>query len=1032
MRAARMCLPSAALVLLGSVPAGAPATGARERDLARRILEASGVKGGVIVHLGCGDGRLTADLRTNDSYIVHGLDEDPARVERARRHIASLGIYGPVAVDRFDGEHLPYAENLVNLIVVEDPREGTENEMRRVLAPGGVIMARRDGAWAKTVKPRTIDIDEWSHYLHGPDGNPVAADEVVGPPRHYQWIAGPLWLRDHDTDSSISTVVTANGRIFTIADEAPTSLCGNHDLPDKWCLAARDAFNGILLWKLPIHRWGWREWKATWFKNRPGDFPLNIQKRLVAAGDRVYATLGYHAPVSEIDAAAGRILRTYEGTDETREILVDRGILILSVRGSEGLRILSVRAGDGSILWRSEKTYGGTSQDYIRFIKLGASPSDVETALNIAADEKRVALLDGRDVAAIDRSTGKEMWRARLEDEKGDLWIGTLILADGVVLHASPDRLVALAADTGRTLWERPKSGLGHLWYEWKDVFVIGGRVWTWSAETRRGTIRSGGKKPGTNPAPESVVAYDLATGAPAAQVPLGNLFVANHHHRCYRNRATTRYILASRRGTEFVDLLEGEHSLNNWVRGTCHVGMIPANGLQYAPPHPCQCYLQEKLNGFNALAPEIPARYRRTAAGPPAVERGPAYADVPAMEAGAEDWPFFRHDAERSGSASTRIPARLERLWRTRAGATISPPVIAAGRVFVAAVDEHRVLALRASDGSEAWSHTAGGRVDTPPAYVRGRVIFGSRDGRVTCLRASDGAQAWRIRAAPEDRRIGAFDQLESAWPVHGSVLVRDGRVYFAAGRSSHLDGGIHLYALDAATGEVLRHAKLEGPAYDPREIEINAGLPEGALPDILSIREGSIAMRAILFDGDLRRRDADPRGLVARGGFLDDSYFKRVPWQYGAPGNFARLFAVKGGAAFGVRMFQTLRCLVPGNFFTPGAGGYTFFAQETSDGKMRWSRKLMVRAHALVATDEILFAAGPPDVVDPKDPLGAFEGRKGGALVALDARSGDLLGERALDAPPVFNGMAAAGGRLYIASTDGTLSCFGGPSGY
>ena len=42
------------------------------------ILEASGVKGGLVVHLSCGDGRLTAELRPNDRYQVHGLDRDAA------------------------------------------------------------------------------------------------------------------------------------------------------------------------------------------------------------------------------------------------------------------------------------------------------------------------------------------------------------------------------------------------------------------------------------------------------------------------------------------------------------------------------------------------------------------------------------------------------------------------------------------------------------------------------------------------------------------------------------------------------------------------------------------------------------------------------------------------------------------------------------------------------------------------------------------------------------------------------------------
>ena len=43
---------------------------------AKDILDAASIKGGLIVHVGCGDGKLTAALRANDSYIVRGLDAD--------------------------------------------------------------------------------------------------------------------------------------------------------------------------------------------------------------------------------------------------------------------------------------------------------------------------------------------------------------------------------------------------------------------------------------------------------------------------------------------------------------------------------------------------------------------------------------------------------------------------------------------------------------------------------------------------------------------------------------------------------------------------------------------------------------------------------------------------------------------------------------------------------------------------------------------------------------------------------------------
>ncbi len=578
----------------------------------QEILKESGIKGGLIVHIGCRDGKLTAAFRANDSYVVHGLDKSTVNVARARKYIRSLGIYGYVSVDKLQGNRLPYAENLVNLLVAEDLGEVSMAEVMRVLCPRGVAYVKRGTTWTKTVKPWPKDIDEWTHYLHGSDGNPVAQDRVVGPPKHYQWVSEPLWLRSHESDSSVRALVTARGRLFYIADEAPISLLGAHSLPDKWFLTARDAFNGVLLWKVPIKNWGWRAWKPSWFTPRPGDIPLNIQKRLVAAGDRVYVTLGYRAPVSELDARTGKVLKTYGGTARAAEILYSSGLLVLTVLQEDRAKVVVVDTKSSKHLWASEGSYGGTTTDYYRFRAMhgSVSPAKVDPTLNTATDGKVVALLDNPDIVALDFKTGKEKWRTQFPLVKADykagginaqqtLWRGTLIVQNGVVVHASPNQLAAFSADSGKLLWKQPKKYLQHLWFEWMDVFVIDGLVWTWSAELDRGKLEGGGN---SSPWPRSVNGYDLHTGQLKKKVSLGNIFKTHHHHRCYRNKATPRYILASRRGTEYVDLEQGKHTVHNWVRGTCHLGMMPANGLQYAPPHPCVCYIDEKLNGFIVL----------------------------------------------------------------------------------------------------------------------------------------------------------------------------------------------------------------------------------------------------------------------------------------------------------------------------------------------------------------------------------------------------------------------------------------------
>ncbi|MHC4406925.1 MAG: class I SAM-dependent methyltransferase, partial [Planctomycetota bacterium] len=282
---------------------------------AREILDATGVKGGLIVHVGCGDGKLTAALRASSGYLVHGLDTEAGNVEKARVHIRSLGLYGSVSADRFEGRRLPYVDNLVNLVVAEDIGGVPVAEAMRVLAPGGTLYVRQSGRWSSTVKPRPGNIDEWTHYLHDASGNAVAHDEVVGPPRHIQWVAGPRHDRSHEHIPNIYAVVSAGGRIFYIVDEG--SMASIRQTP-RWRLVARDAFNGIALWKKPLS--AWFPHIVNW-----GQTPRQLQRKLVAVGNRVYVTLGLHAPLTAVDAATGETLKVYENTRGTEEVVLHKG-----------------------------------------------------------------------------------------------------------------------------------------------------------------------------------------------------------------------------------------------------------------------------------------------------------------------------------------------------------------------------------------------------------------------------------------------------------------------------------------------------------------------------------------------------------------------------------------------------------------------------------------------------------------------------------------------------------------------------------
>jgi outer membrane protein assembly factor BamB len=244
----------------------------------------------------------------------------------------------------------------------------------------------------------------------------------------------------------------------------------------------------------------------------------------------------------------------------------------------------------------------------------------------------------------------------------------------------------------------------------------------------------------------------------------------------------------------------------------------MPANGLLYVTPDSCACNMKTKLAGFWALAPAAAAEragasgatgsLSASAAGDNRLERGPAFTEIPNPPPpipNSSNWPVYRHDFARSGMTKANVPAAIKPAWRARIGGRPSGVTAAGGRVFVASVDTHTVYALDQQSGETVWTFTTGARVDTPPTIYRGMALFGSADGWVYALRATDGQLAWRFRAAPEDRRTFVNGQLESVWPVHGSVLVHRDKVVVTAGRSSYLDGGIRLYVLDPTTGRTL-----------------------------------------------------------------------------------------------------------------------------------------------------------------------------------------------------------------------------------
>lgn len=422
-------------------------------------------------------------------------------------------------------------------------------------------------------------------------------------------------------------------------------------------------------------------------------------------------------------------------------------------------------------------------------------------------------------------------------------------------------------------------------------------------------------------------------------------------------------------------------------------------------------------------------------------------------------------------------IPTAPKKVWSANVGGRLTQPVIAGGTVYVASVDAHTVHALSAADGKPLWAYTAGGRIDSAPTVYKGTLLFGAADGWVYCLDAATGRLAWRFLAAPRHQLVGAYGQLESTWPVHGSVLVQNDTIYVTAGRSSYLDGGIRLYRLDPLTGKELSRTTLYhlDPKTGKQLVPESGFNMEGTLSDILSGDGERVYLKYFAFDRQGERTQEARPHLFAIASLLGEDWFYRSYWTLstrveGAGWSgwantankhpFGRILCFNADTVYGYG-----RQKVAGGATGHKADAYHLFSRQfsadaaseapaqpkggkkapkgpTGDNKapaagLNWSDPDSLIVRAMVAGDDKMAVVGTPDVgqkesallaySNPDEALAAFEGKKGVYLRVVSAPDGKKVSETALEALPVFDGMAAADGRLYVALKNGCLVCLG-----
>ncbi|MHC4996502.1 MAG: outer membrane protein assembly factor BamB family protein [Planctomycetota bacterium] len=809
--------------------------------------------GGLIVQLGASQTETASQLSNSGRYLIHLLDPNSQSIESARSRIKADGHYGLAWAEFYpDLQQLPYAENTVNLIVATDYTTHFA-EILRVLTPGGTLVV------TNTRLAKAADLKAAGFDVLATGGSKVIARK----PLHEnmdEW-SHPRHAADGNAAAATSEVegmVTAGGRNFYGG------------------IMARDSYNGLRLWHRDINQDA---------ENNPDIFNLprlsQTGARPIASEHHVF-TVQNKRPVA-LDAATGEIAIVFEGMKFPNAIFHDGDRVVAGDTES----VCAFNAKTGDLLWRF----------------------DASEPLNLIGDGEIVTFTQGRarrgekaEAVALDAETGAVNWR------RNDYpWIEKTVrtvLSNGLLAfevsslndNDAGNGLHLVFASNGEHAWSKNyPPGMNHR--RQARAMFLDNDLW----------ILHGGKinyedKENMERVPVEISALNPLTGETRVTYPVGLA-------HCFPPVATSNYMFAGE--LDLTDLQTGDTVANRITKANCsrENGWVPANGLIYTTPKHCTCW--PMLRGFVAMAPAKPDDANSVANTPVdelefTLIKGPASVDPNAPQPLEHDWPLYRHDPWRSGSAVTDGPRQLKPIWTAtlkQLGADkplpngpilhdwkenpiikgpLSAPTIANGLAYVTRPNQHELLAIDTATGDVQWRFTANGRLDTPPAIHRGLCLFGSADGWVYALRADNGRLVWKLRAAPSDERIVSYGQVESPWPVPGAVLVMDNVAYFAAGRQPLADGGILVFSVDPMTGEKNWVKRID--TVPQKGFYENSGLEFDPF-DILHAEGDGLAMSRWVISRDGEETTVDKWNAFAKlKTGVGEVWIPRGSWTYGA----------------------------------------------------------------------------------------------------------------------------------------------------
>ncbi len=997
---------------------------------AAEVTQATGLRSGLAVHVGCGDGTFVRELAKDGRFLAQGLTRDPRAIEPARGAAEKAGLAGLVTYASAPTfAVLPYNDNLVTLMVVDYDAlaEGAPkaDEVKRVLSPYGAAYVKWKGNWQVIRKPLPPEMGEWTHHNYDASGNPQSPDALVGMPRGVQWFVS--------SGGSTSSEMRIGGGYWVQSGK----LSGDGKRPSY--MDGRNAFNGLLLWRKKED-------------DRTSGTRGMQDSTLCTDGKIAYGILDDPDTAKAWDLATGKELVVYKdglkNAEEPKEWkfrgrglslqhMIVGGVLVQAGGGGTP-DVAALDAASGRKLW-----------DW-------TAPGDLDVALAVAADGRvyvgltKLAgnlryhygnkLAEIASLVALDLKSGQPLWTS---DTVAGFNCFNLVAAEGAVFLVSNDvkpgkekpsvgaynHLVRIDGATGRTVFDVDMPKLG----------VPSEDFWNCRLRYQDGMLLPayGG----------AVVTFDAKTGKVAEKkYEMPKDTYQDPPLFCSTIRGTANGFLTGK-FSRFVDVKNDTYSALSIGRSGCDRGSYPAYGQIYAGDELCGC--TSWLRGYISLHSRdyTPMRV-------PDAERlvkGPAYGPVAPAPASADDWPMMMGAPDRMSYSRTQLPTGMAEVmkvqipvalpdstitidWKLQKDicGALTPPVVAAGTAYVAATHQQKLYAVDAARGAVKWTFTASGRIDSPPTVAGGMCFVGSRDGWVYALRAADGQLAWKFLAAPDHRQIVNSGQLENASPVFGSVMVLGGKLFVNAGRHNQADGGLPVWRLDPVTGQAEASAIITWQANSTVPAGTFArGDGQGRISDILTTTAGGkylvLNVYAISPEtlgwtsvghgnelGEIPGIDQSDPSMMAFSYNNAIGTMDRRSDSAGSKGGHGFLYGTRnrkeiatgerlvraGNTLFGVRRGELIRFPLDAAGLPQPAGAKGRGEEIGKLGKgTPW---------ALAATGDSLCAV------------------MGSRLLVL-GHDGQLRQELALPGEGVAYGLALAGGRIYASTEDGTLVAFG-----